>query len=78
MSRVPTYMTLDDHEIEDNWPAKATGKIDGGKSGSFTLANVSDCFSDDNFTRLTVTPKKMVVEVFERKGKKVSARTHTF
>jgi alkaline phosphatase D len=21
MSRVPTYMTLDDHEIEDNWPA---------------------------------------------------------
>ena len=26
MSRVPTYMTLDDHEIEDNWPAKATSK----------------------------------------------------
>lgn len=24
MSRVPTYMTLDDHEIEDNWPAKAS------------------------------------------------------
>jgi alkaline phosphatase D len=24
MSRVPTYMILDDHEIEDNWPAKAT------------------------------------------------------
>jgi alkaline phosphatase D len=24
MARVPTYMTLDDHEIEDNWPAKAT------------------------------------------------------
>jgi alkaline phosphatase D len=23
MSRVPTYMTLDDHEIEDNWPHKA-------------------------------------------------------
>jgi alkaline phosphatase D len=23
MSVVPTYMTLDDHEIEDNWPAKA-------------------------------------------------------
>ncbi len=22
MARVPTYMTLDDHEIEDNWPAK--------------------------------------------------------
>lgn len=21
MSRIPTYMTLDDHEIEDNWPA---------------------------------------------------------
>lgn len=26
MSYVPTYMTLDDHEIEDNWPAKATSK----------------------------------------------------
>lgn len=26
MSLVPTYMTLDDHEIEDNWPAKATGQ----------------------------------------------------
>ena len=24
MSRVPTYMTLDDHEIEDNWPEDAT------------------------------------------------------
>lgn len=24
MSRVPTYMTLDDHEIEDNWPEKAS------------------------------------------------------
>ena len=23
--RVPTYMTLDDHEIEDNWPAGRTG-----------------------------------------------------
>ncbi len=26
MSRVPTYMTLDDHEIEDGWPAKASDK----------------------------------------------------
>ncbi|EOD81487.1 hypothetical protein D515_04389 [Grimontia indica] len=26
MSSVPTYMTLDDHEIEDNWPSKATSK----------------------------------------------------
>jgi len=25
MSRVPTYMTLDDHEIEDNWPRSADG-----------------------------------------------------
>ena len=24
MSSVPTYMTLDDHEIEDNWPHKAS------------------------------------------------------
>ncbi len=26
MSQVPTYMTLDDHEIEDNWPAKSSDK----------------------------------------------------
>lgn len=26
MSQVPTYMILDDHEIEDNWPSKATQK----------------------------------------------------
>ncbi|MEE8584252.1 MAG: alkaline phosphatase D family protein [Acidobacteriota bacterium] len=24
MGRTPTYMTLDDHEIEDNWPSRAT------------------------------------------------------
>jgi alkaline phosphatase D len=26
LSQVPTYMMLDDHEIEDDWPAKATGR----------------------------------------------------
>ncbi|NES82055.1 MAG: alkaline phosphatase family protein, partial [Moorea sp. SIO2B7] len=26
MSKVSTYMTLDDHEIEDNWPSSATNK----------------------------------------------------
>jgi alkaline phosphatase D len=26
MSQVSTYMTLDDHEIEDNWPSEASGK----------------------------------------------------
>lgn len=26
VSRVPTYMTLDDHEIEDNWPAGASSQ----------------------------------------------------
>ena len=26
MASVPTYMILDDHEIEDNWPAQATDK----------------------------------------------------
>ncbi|MEM7725195.1 MAG: alkaline phosphatase D family protein [Cyanobacteria bacterium P01_A01_bin.45] len=26
MARIPTYMTLDDHEIEDNWSARATQK----------------------------------------------------
>jgi len=57
---------------------QTTGKIDGGKSGSFTISEVSDCFSDDNFTRLTISPKKMLVEVFERKGKLVDSTTHEF
>ena len=26
MAQIPTYMTLDDHEIEDNWPAKASDR----------------------------------------------------
>ena len=26
MGQVPTYMTLDDHEIEDNWPQRANSK----------------------------------------------------
>nr|WP_287243683.1 MULTISPECIES: alkaline phosphatase D family protein [unclassified Okeania] len=26
MGQIPTYMTLDDHEIEDNWPSKASPK----------------------------------------------------
>ena len=26
MGKVPTYMTLDDHEIEDNWPQRATSQ----------------------------------------------------
>jgi|GEM_PF-210499 len=26
MSRIPTYMTLDDHEIEDNWPSNSSQK----------------------------------------------------
>jgi alkaline phosphatase D len=26
MSQVPTYMTLDDHEIEDNWPADSSSQ----------------------------------------------------
>lgn len=26
MANVPTYMILDDHEIEDNWPAKASSR----------------------------------------------------
>jgi alkaline phosphatase D len=31
MGRVPTYMMLDDHEIEDNWPSSATMKDFLGK-----------------------------------------------
>jgi alkaline phosphatase D len=31
LRRLPTYMVLDDHEIEDNWPTRATEKDRQGK-----------------------------------------------
>ncbi len=66
MSRVPTYMTLDDHEIEDNWPHKAN---DGDRVTLYPVALHSyltyqashsplfDLNSDE--TRITGTPTKL-------------------
>jgi len=38
MSALPTYMTLDDHEIEDNWPANRN------KSDDFLYANAMNAY----------------------------------
>lgn len=57
---------------------RRTGTIDGGAAGVFRVANASRIIRDDNFTRLTVSPNRIQVEVFERKGRKLSARQHSF
>ena len=54
------------------------GTINGGEAGAFTLRNVNKVISDDNFTRLEITPDAMVVQVFERKGRRLSSKTHSF
>lgn len=55
-----------------------SGPIDGGAAGDFEIRALQSAYSGDNFTRLTVEPTRVTVEVFERKGERVSARTHLF
>ena len=66
MARVPTYMTLDDHEIEDNWPHKAN---DGDRVTLYPVAlhsyltyqaSHSPLFDlTPEGTRITGTPTKL-------------------
>ena len=53
-----------------------SGSIDGGQAGQFRLGNASRVISDDNFTRLKITPKKLEVEVFARKGERKLRKEH--
>ncbi len=46
--------------------------IDGGAAGQFTVRNRSEVLREDNFTRLKVTPKKLKIDVFCRKGKRLT------
>ena len=56
-----------------------SGEIDGGKAGKFQLGNASKVISDDNFTRLRVTPTQLRVDVYERKGRRIgNGRVHRF
>ena len=57
---------------------KLTGDIDGGSAGKFTLENFTRVVSDDNFSRVRVTPTKIEVNVFGRKGKLKHEKVHTF
>ena len=57
---------------------RRTGTIDGGPAGTFQLANASRVINDDNFTRLNVTPNDIEVTVFQRKGRQLMAKKHTF
>ncbi len=57
---------------------RRTGTIDGGRAGTFQLANASRVINDDNFTRLNVTPNDIELTVFQRKGRQLMAKKHTF
>lgn len=57
---------------------KLRGSIDGGAAGEFTLHNVSKMISDDNFSRLNITPDRVTVDVYSRKGKLITSNEHQF
>lgn len=57
---------------------RTKGIIDGGLAGRFRLANSSKIISDDNFTKVTVRPTQIEVEIFARKGKRLEKRNHKF
>jgi len=57
---------------------RRTGTIDGGRAGPFRLAATTQVVNDDNFTRLTITPSRMIVQVYERKGRQVMQTAHRF
>lgn len=54
------------------------GTIDGGDAGTFRLSNFSPVVSDDNFTRLRVTPTQITVSVYGRKGALKHEKIHRF
>ena len=57
---------------------KRSGVINGGKAGDFKIISSKNIVSDDNFTRLSVSPDQVLVEVFLRKGKRKIKKIHKF
>ena len=57
---------------------RLSGEIDGGSAGAFSLENFTRVVSDDNFSRVRVTPEQIEVNVFGRKGKLKQKKVHTF
>ena len=57
---------------------RTTGTINAGNAGSFRLKNASRVISDDNFTRVEVSPGGMNVEVYGRKGARRSSKEFEF
>ena len=57
---------------------RTSGTIDGGQERKFRLANASRVIGDDNFSKITVSPTQIEVEVFERKGKRKTRKIHRF
>ena len=54
------------------------GSLDVSGQRRYHITNASPVDSTDNFTRLTVRPKSLKVEVFSRKGVPLRAKTHLF
>ena len=57
---------------------KTKGKIDGGQTGEFRLANASRVINDDNFTRVKIDLKKVIIDIYERKGRRKLHKEHHF
>ncbi|VVN85667.1 alkaline phosphatase D family protein [Pseudomonas fluorescens] len=53
MSHVPTYMILDDHEIEDNWPAKANRLDESLFRNAMNAYEIYQCSHSPAHTLLT-------------------------
>lgn len=57
---------------------RTSGTIDGGRAGDFKLTNASRVINDDNFSVVDIDLKKIKVEVYGRKGKRMSTKTYRF
>lgn len=57
---------------------KLKGTIDGGLIGDCVLSNFSSVVGDDNFTKVNVTPNKILVDVYGRKGELCHQMIHEF
>ena len=57
---------------------RRSGTITVDRVGDFNIDNASPIINDDNFTRVQVSPKKIVVDIYARKGARKLHREHAF
>ena len=55
-----------------------SGSIHVDRVGDFQIDNASRIINDDNFTRVKVSPQKIIVDIYARKGARKLHREHVF